>query len=300
MLNTVRIFDADVPVRTHYCSRDGETPAPVTEPYVAIYTRMTSVCQAACKFCEFHGKNKQEFDLDTFKRMYTEVSRKLKVKRFNFTGGEPTMRADLIHEILPFIKGLNRNTEVTINTNGYDIESLYDVLEYVDSVSMSRHHYDDAKNAEIFGMKACPFPTSKIIQFPKKDILNFTCNLIRGYIDNADECHKYVETFSNLGVTSFGFVSLMNVNEYAKNNVVDFEKLNFGNRSNVLNNIQWQKEKACKCHNYLVSNDKGIISKVYAKFTMDTCKHESLMFYSDNVLRMGFDGRVVFDGSIKT
>jgi molybdenum cofactor biosynthesis enzyme MoaA len=297
MLNTVNVFGFDVPVRTHYCSRDGETPADVIVPYTAIYARVTNVCQAACKFCEFHGKNKQEFNTDTFKNVYTEVSRKMKIKRFNFTGGEPTIRADLIREILPFIKDLDKNTEVTINTNGYDIESLYDMLDYVDSVSMSRHHYDDNINAKIFGMSKCPFPTDKIAKFPKKSILNFTCNLMREHINSADECHKYVETFSSLGVTSFGFVSLMNVNDYTRDNVVDFESLHFADRDNVLNNIQWNKGKACKCHNYLVYNKDGVISKVYAKFTMDLCKHESLMFYSDNILRMGFSGPIVFDGS---
>ena len=70
-----------------------------------------------------------------------------------------------------------------VNTNGSNIDKLGTISQYIDSISLSRHHYNDIKNTEIF--KSNKVPSETLIQaFPDKTKLHLSCNLIKNYIDS--------------------------------------------------------------------------------------------------------------------
>lgn len=124
-------------------------------------------------------------------------------------------------------KEITPDTRMSVNTDGLRLKQLFedDVVENFYSVALSRHHYDDKINNEIFNFK-CP-STEEIKQIQEKyhdkDILHFSCNLIKGYMDNKEDIYKFLEWSSEVDVRSVGFVSLMPVNDYSKEHFVDFK-----------------------------------------------------------------------------
>ena len=98
-------------------------------------------CNAECEFCYWEKRcgltsNKFKFVADTLPEIFKQVS---------ITGGEPTLDNNLI-EYLKIAR--NRFDKVVLNTNGYALTKEHFI--YCDHINISRHHYVDFKNREIF------------------------------------------------------------------------------------------------------------------------------------------------------
>ena len=60
-----------------------------------------------------------------------------------------------LFQVLDLIYQIDKNMEVAISTNGYHCRELknYDKVNNLESIHISRHHYQDDKNEEIFHSK---------------------------------------------------------------------------------------------------------------------------------------------------
>jgi hypothetical protein len=132
-----------------------------------------------------------------------------------FGGGEPLLYADEIYSIMRNSNILDENTNAYIITNGSRELFLREIgncrlCRGLSGIMLSRHHYDDKVNAQIFGN------TSLLTQ---QDIGDELCGLLRGkmefaitclkgYIDSVDEICNFVNWGISIGVEKFLFNDL--------------------------------------------------------------------------------------------
>ena len=163
----------------------------------------------------------------------------------------------------------------------------------IDNISLSRHHYIDKRNNDILGfnsIKAC-----KIKSWNKQlpNLLHLSCNLIKGHIDDKEKVYTYLEKASELGITSVGFVSLMPINQYCKDNFVDFREMKLeSNRFNLTR--QYTYCDMCTCNNYfyIPENTKKLIM-VYTKNTYKPFDITTSLVFDGRNLKQGYGNDII-------
>jgi len=295
----LKLFGKDFEVKDHHCNFNDHVGSKIDEPYVNLYVRLTDICQAKCKFCEFHKSKSPEFDVYKFLYTLTRLSKEVRINKVSFTGGEPTLNVELLNRLLKEVKSIDPSIFTVVNTNGYNFMNIDP--EYVNSIALSRHHTSNAKNNEIFGVD--PYGiwitnSNEIRKYPHKDKLHLSCNLIKGYIDSNKMCFDYIQYFGEMGITDIGFVTFMSVNEYAHTHQVDFSDINLDEMPATIKSQNWRKveegEIKCKCCNYLTSTGSGNIVKSYARYYSDRTECKGILVYEPNgKLTNGFGGEVI-------
>lgn len=291
---TIELFNSLIPVKAYYCALDGMKPLKIDDPYVNIYVTLTNKCNACCKFCcnENNRCFDEPFDIQKFKQVIQEVNNKVKIHKLSFTGGEPTLNLPLLSDCLSFVKSCDNNIFITVNTNGFNLDALGTEHKLIDSISLSRHHYDDDKCREIFGVQNI-LTSEKIKTFKHKDILHLSCNLMKNYIGCEAEIVKYLNFASSVGVNDIGFVTLMDVNNYCEKEFVDFASLNFETFDNVFVSKDWNNNNICRCRNYLYIADSSDVVRVYSRYYVNRKNSEGTLVYDGKYLRIGFNGPIV-------
>lgn len=270
----------------------GETSV-LEENVISLYVVMTRKCTTNCRFCEYHA-GKSELNLELFKKRYEELSNSCFISTVHFTGGEPSLELEKVKEICKIVKGINSFTKTSMNTNGSRLKNL-EGIDLLDNIALSRHHYTDEKNKEIFQGKICT--NEDIKNFKEKDKLHLSCNLIKGYIDNRAELKRYLDTYGEIGVRDFGLVSLMGINQYSKDNYVDFDNISIEEIEN-LSKVRYfcQEEKGCllcKCDNYLYTTSNLQLISIYHRHAIQSNKKADMLVYENNHIKQGFKGEIL-------
>ena len=285
---------------THWC-RYNDNPLVKKEgvPQVNVYVRLQNTCNANCKFCEFCGKAKK-FDEEKFKSLLIKLllNNQLKINKLSFTGGEPTLDFDLFKRMLDFVNTHGKDIFTVVNTNGLHLKELA-TLD-INSVALSRHHYDDDVNTSIFQTKV---PSAEDIssyikthtEMYGEDNLHVSCNLQRDYIGSSEEVKKYLEWCSNTGISDVGFVGLMNVNEYCKEQFVDYDVLRIPDKK-IIQTKRFSKDDGkqitCKCANFVYAGENLV--KFYCRYYACNNK-ESVLVYDIDEFKHGFAGENIED-----
>ena len=102
---------------------------------------MTNECNGKCYFCHREGNslcrtNYQKMDLETISGKIVPAIQNIGIKKVIFTGGEPTMHTDLA-EAIRMVKIACDDIQVGVTSNGYNLESLFNVKEYIDRITIS-------------------------------------------------------------------------------------------------------------------------------------------------------------------
>jgi len=132
-------------------------------------------CNAKCSFCYWKKQcglteDKVQFVCDTLPDIFKQVS---------ITGGEPTLSPNL-SSYLKIVR--DRFDKVVLNTNGYKLTKEH--VDLVDHVNISRHHYEDGKNIEIFGVRSIP-STMDLIRLGSYGDITLNCVLEDGFKDRV-------------------------------------------------------------------------------------------------------------------
>ena len=173
-----------------------------------------------------------------------------------------------------------------LNTNGL-LPQSQELMRHPrwDSISMSLHHYDIARLSELYG---CRIPNGAFyfdgINLQK---VNSSCNLVKGYIDNAEEAHKMLDFNLDLGIPRIGFVALMKVNDYCREHFVDLEDIHLESIPHVYFTKSMNRGSDCKCSNYLYNRDLKIL-EIYMRNYANPNYCESSLVYDGEYLRQGF------------
>lgn len=278
-----------IAVKDFDCSL-GSLPPSRIAPFVNIFVKVTKGCNANCLFCSNAGAQppRSSFNIEKLIEITKELQNAgIRVNKVNITGGEPSVVSPLVNDILMQIEANSLdNVHLHLNTNGLLPESQRLMAHpRWDSISMSLHHYNLEKLSHLYG---CDIPADafefKMVNLQK---VNVSCNLIKGYIDNADEAAKMLHFTLSIGVPRIGFVALMKINEYCKEHFIDLEDIKLDTIPHVYFTKSMNRGKNCKCCNYLYNKDLKIL-EIYMRNYSNPEYCESSLVYDGEFLRQGF------------
>jgi len=285
----MKIFGKEIAVKTHGCNVMDE-PGQRIIPSVNLFIKVTKGCNAKCLFCSnaYSADVSSAFNIPKMIAIISELKeQKICVNRINITGGEPSVVSSLVYKLLDAIeKERLDDIHVHLNTNGL-LPQSQELMRHPrwDSISMSLHHYDAAKLSELYG---CRIP-EKAFDFEGIDLqkVNSSCNLIKGYIDNAEEAHKMLDFNIDLGIPRIGFIALMKVNDYCREHFVDLVDIHLESIPHVYFTKSMNRGRDCKCSNYLYNRDLKIL-EIYMRNYANPYYCESSLVYDGEYLRQGF------------
>lgn len=259
-------------------------------PFVNIFVKVTNGCNAHCRFCSNAGHRHENgrFDVDKLLDVIGLLREsRIRVNRVNVTGGEPSVARSVVERIL---HGMERDEycdiHIHLNTNGVLPQSRQLMTHpRWDSISVSLHHYDIGRLAELYGCEI----SSGAFRFDDVDMqkVNASCNLIKGYIDCASEAHRMLDFAIGLGLTRIGFVALMKVNDYCRSHFVDLGDIHIDEIPHVYFTKSMHRGDDCKCSNYLYNKDMRVL-EIYMRNYANPHYCESSLVYDGQYLRQGF------------
>lgn len=292
----VRLFDNRISIKSRGCNHGSQRPTWIPAA-VNLFVKVTNGCNAHCAFCSNAGCRgiNAEFDYDKLWRIVDELrANKILVNRVNITGGEPATLPDVVNRILEqaSVKQYD-NIHLHLNTNGVLPASQALMRHHRwNSISMSLHHYDKDILSKIYG--ATISEETFCFNGLNMGIVNASCNLIRGYIDNDCEVEKMFRFAISLGLPRLGFVALMKVNDYCREHYVDFDEIDFEAIPHLYFTESRNRGSDCKCSNYLY-NHNGRILEVYMRNYANPNYCESSLMFDGQYLRQGFhDDNIIY------
>jgi pyruvate-formate lyase-activating enzyme len=290
----MELFGHEIAIKEYNCGFNGAPGTPRDEK-MALFVRFKG-CNANCKFCEYMD-DASLFDLKKYREVLEHLKEKIWVDKVNMTGGEPTINWDLFKKVLNITREVFPDTYVVLNTNGFKLEQVFEeeeVINKLDNIALSRHHYDDKINEEILRTKAPSSDTIKnICTRVETEEFHITCNLIKGYIDNKEEAHKFLEWASSIKAYSTSFVSLMPINDYCKESFIDFTHLELNDKLHLTQ--EWDYPGKCSCNNwiYFPDNNEGTMLRVYTKNTYAPETITSALVFDGKNVRVGFTEKII-------
>jgi molybdenum cofactor biosynthesis enzyme MoaA len=282
----VKLFDTEIELRNHYCSLNNMKPMNVEKPYINLYVQFKG-CNANCKFCEYKNLG-HNFNVEKFNDVLNKLSTQIEVRKISLTGGESTINKNF-YNVVDIIS--KYDSFLVVNTNGTNLKEIHKkgYTEKFNSIALSRHHYKDEINNEILQFDAISCQELKNM---KLNNLHLSCNLQKDYINDENEIYKYLDFASEIGCDDVGFVSLMKINDYSKEQYIDFDnlKLNFDRYHKIK---EWKYEDNCKCNNYLYLTDNGNIVKVYNRSVLKQSSSISNIVFDGENLKLGFNEKII-------
>lgn len=287
----MRLFNKEIEFQGYSCSG----PFGMTRkmrPFVNLYIKVTDGCNAQCRFCCNAGMCKSPvFILSKLFECIEEINRKgIGINRICLTGGEPSLCYDRVGEIIKFVQDTPycAATQLQLNTNGLSVDS-HRLMRWnrLDIISVSLHHYDVERLQEIYGCKIDREIANYTGVDPRK--LNVSCNLIKGYIDSAEEVKNYLDFVALKGIRTVGFVSLMKMNDYCCEKFIDYSEIELEAVPNLILTRERHRESVCKCRNYIYRSENDSMVEVYMRENMAPEYCASSLLYDGEYLRQGFN-----------
>lgn len=281
-------------IKTIPCEVDGYREERYPSPHANIQVKLTEHCNADCAFCTYHNnRSETKFNMREFIRGLIHINKYVEIPCVTFTGGETTLEIDTIIECINVIRIVSPNTRIKIHTNGLYLQDLLEI-DGVWRISLSRHGIFDKENYSIFRTSSVPtLQQLKNIDEREKNRIHIDCNMIKGHVDNVKKLRLFLNTLLDVGITDFGFVTLMPVNKYCEEHFVDSTKVLADAKLTVVKHCRYIKEDNkphCECCNYEYTSPFGQIATLYSRRAIDmNCEEASLVFNSQS-WKQGFSG----------
>ena len=300
-MKQIKLFDTELIVKDHLCSENPNIEVK-SNPSLRLYIKLTDSCNADCLFCANKGyEDFGNLDLKKLDFVIRYLLSKNLLHGISITGGEPMMNPEKLNNLINLIYDIDCNLEVQVSTNGYNLKQFKDFenVNRLESIHISRHHYDDNINYEIFKTKDVA-STEDIIflqQFlDDKKIININTMVMKNYIDSLKEIKKMLDYTGNIGIYKNGFVSLMKCNDYCIKNFINFNNIFNNLDENFFKGHHFYSKEYCECIDgiYLTSNFQLV--EYYARMVKEcNCPHvNQLVYTSDNKLKSGFNGKILY------
>jgi uncharacterized radical SAM superfamily Fe-S cluster-containing enzyme len=191
---------------------EGDAPSKMWDPSQQLQStcltvvEVTTGCNLRCPYCFASSETSQKIDLDleTIRRMFTAVSKKVKKPIVvQISGGEPTIREDL-PEIVAMAKGLKIDF-IQLNTNGVRLakdESYAGIMKKagVDSVYLGFDSFDREVLKKISGVDLLDIKLKAIENCRRAGLpIELVPKIIPGL--NVDQIGKIIEfAKKNIGI----------------------------------------------------------------------------------------------------
>ncbi len=300
----INILGKPITVKNYICSADGinykEKPENIK---LQLFVNMLTFCPANCRFCVAKNtKQQKKIDIDKFKSVMKLLKAEDRIRGIKITGGEPFYDIDLLNEVISAIYDIfGYETEVAISTNGTGLENLKKIkdLEHIETIHLSRHHYDDNVNRELFG-NIKNIPDKKLLKdiigsVSYKDIFVLNCILLKDYINSPEEAHKFMDFAIDIGAPKVGFMTCSQVNGYAKEQSIPYEAVIKEDDPALLFTRGFFDYDYCHCSDGVYSSEDGRIVEFYGKSTKmeDYAYCRGLVYDADDHLKDGFGGNII-------
>ena len=281
-MRKISLFGKDVQLQSHFCSPTGGVECGLKK--YNLYIEAGGVCPAKCSFCPGY-KNKHCVNNDKLQYVISHLSEKDLINRVSITGAEP-----FVYEDLDGILDLVRGYEVSINTSSFGLQKVASLKNrsIISDIHVSRHHYDDNMNRNVFGINVLSGKELKELDIP----LSLSCNLIKGKIDSADQIKRYLDFAIWVGARFVGFVGLQNRTDKCKELAINYENLKLRVGDGFLFQKMQKNRDSCKCENYLYMNNYGEI-EFYMRQVIGHNPDINSFVFSNNELTGGFGKGVI-------
>lgn len=163
-----------------------------------LYLELGRKCNAKCSFCrnDCMAKSKYKFK-DIMNNLRNIID---SIDNIFIGGGEPTINKKDLQKLLYAYRRRNIYTV----SNGTATLDFYKDLE--SSIYISRHHFDDNINADIFGINKKKILSMEDLS--QLDNLTLTCTCINGGIDSVDKIIGYLQEADLCGIRNIVFSNL--------------------------------------------------------------------------------------------
>lgn len=299
----IQAFGTEFPVKALRCSPDGvHYEQKRNLRHLQITLCPTFRCAGSCPFCAAAPDRDRPGRLDPARteRLLRRLKEEDLVRGVDFSGGEPLADAALLDELVELVFSvLGRETEVSIHTNGTNLDQLLRIrsLPWIDAIHISRHHYDNQRNRRLFG---CAVPDGAALReiaraVPFREQLVFNCVLLRDEIGSPEEAHRFLDFALDVGVPKTGFITVMPVNDYARAQRVPYQEVLRPDDPALLFTRRFYDGGICSCADGVYAAEDGRVTEFYGRGTCpgDPGYARGLVFTPDHVLRAGFGGPVI-------
>ena len=300
-MKNINVLGQDILVNDILCSTDINSKKRVN-PALRLYIKLNEECNAKCKFCVNEKScNFGNIDFSKLEYVISYLYNNNLLHSIGITGGEPMLYPEKVYKLINMIYKISRNIEVQINTNGVNLLELlnFDDINNLESIHISRHHYMDSKNYEIFGTnKIAKTEDIAYLQSMLKDkkIININTMVMKDYIENLKEIKNMLNYVGDIDVYKNGFVSLIKCNSYAKDHFINF--------NNIFNNLDsdfylghhFYKDIYCECIDGMYMTNNSKLVEFYARMITDkkTPYVNNLVYEPNNILTANFNGKVLY------
>lgn len=300
-MKKIEIFDNELLVKDYYCTNNPNNYKE-TLPKLRLYIKLTDACLANCKFCaNYQSRDFGTIDLNKLAFVISYLKEKNILHGISITGGEPMTKPDKLFQILDLIYKIDEHMEVAISTNGYNCKEFknYNKVNQLESIHISRHHYNDKKNQEIFGTNNIA-TTAEIIDLEQslkdKKIININTIIMKSGINSLEEIKNMLTYVGDIGVYKNGFVSLMKCNKYAKKEFINFNSIFERLDENFFPGHHFYSKAYCECVDGIYLTCHNRLVEYYARMVKDCdCPYiNQLVYTSDNKLTAGFGKKVLW------
>lgn len=163
-----------------------------------------SGCNAQCDFCFWKEDLGSVHGLEYLRKLNeTLQALPAEFNQCSITGGEPTM-SNMLREILMLVR--LRFDKVVLTSNAYQLDPW--MFQYIDHLNISRHHFEDGENEEIFRTNTVP-PSDVILSIcdsANEMGVDVTINTVLSErFDNRDFIHDMVQFTKDVNANALCF-----------------------------------------------------------------------------------------------
>lgn len=299
----VNLFGKTLLCKGYVCSRDGGPYRPKPDGIKLQLTIIPlSYCPGKCPFCiAWPGiQRKDRLDPARLENVLHQLKEQDIVRGISISGGEPFLDVPLLNWVINMaFEIFGTHIEVSVNTNGIGIERIHelDMLSYIDAVHISRHHYDESINRQLFGIPVPDNRTLKqmlhFVEYPDLFVLN--CMLMKDYIGTPEEAHRFLDFAIEMGAGKVCFITGNPVNDFVRQQAVPYQTILRQDDAQLLFTRSYQDYEFCSCQDGVYVSAGGALMEFYGRFTgMKSFPYvRGFVYGADNCLRTGFSGEVL-------
>ena len=298
----ITLLGREIEVKDYICSADGVHYPAKQETRLQVYIVLTRHCDARCPFCiAAPTDSRAAQDPAVLERILRRLKEEDCVRGISVTGGEPFELPGLLDETVSMIFSVfGTGMEVTLDTNGSGLRHLDGIreLKHVDTVHISRHHWDDRRNEEIFGRKmpGAEELRGMIAEIPYRELFVMNCMLLKGWVETAEDAHRYMDFAISLGAGKVSFITGTAVNDFIRKRRVCYEDVLRDGDPSLLFTRGFRDHGFCHCRDGIYASPEGRIIEFYGRHGESgggrLCR--ALVVTPEGEVRAGFGGEILY------
>lgn len=298
----IRVLGIPLLAKNYICAPSGgsyrEKPDPVL---LELSVVLTEACDARCPFCIAQSsRSSKELDPERLRGVLEQLKAEDVLRGIKITGGEPGLNIPLLDAALRAIFDVcGPGMEVSLSTNGTAVPRLKELrdLHRLESVHISRHHWDDRVNDLLFGrtMLSAEALRSALEEIGDPDLFVLNCLLLRDAVASPEDAHRYLDFAVQAGAGKVAFITADPVNTWTADRRIPFSDVLREDDPSLLFTRGFRDFDLCRCQDGVYVSPAGKLIRFYGRHSENrACGYcRGLVYGADNLLRDGFGGRVL-------